>query len=176
LHTGLKLPWFTFFASDHGAKVIRPVPVSMYVAMVLAAVVCIVTGIVPGITLYALLPFDAAYNPFTSHHFVEALQILTGTALGFWILRVKLDSEPTTTRDIDYVYRQPLLWLVNGTGAILEGAGQRTHSALVAGVAYGWRRLVRAGELGITAPIAVQTTIVFFGVAAAAGIAFVLAR
>jgi multicomponent Na+:H+ antiporter subunit D len=37
LHTGLKLPWFTFFGKDQGARVLRPVPVSMYVAMGLAA-------------------------------------------------------------------------------------------------------------------------------------------
>jgi multicomponent Na+:H+ antiporter subunit D len=176
LHTGLKLPWFTFFARDHGARVLRPVPRSMYLAMGMAAAVCIVTGIVPGITLYALLPYAAPYNPFSSHHFVEALQILTGTALGFWILRVKLDSEPTTTRDIDYLYRQPLLWLVDGAGALLEAAGQRTNTTLAAAVDAGWRRLQRVHQLGVSAPIAVQTTVVFFGVAAAAGIAFMLHR
>jgi multicomponent Na+:H+ antiporter subunit D len=66
LHTGLKLPWFTFFGTDQGARVLRPVPVSMYLAMGLAAAVCIVTGVLPGGTLYALLPFDADYDPFTA--------------------------------------------------------------------------------------------------------------
>jgi multicomponent Na+:H+ antiporter subunit D len=128
LHTGLKLPWFTFFGSDQGARVLRPVPTSMYVAMTLAAVICFVTGVVPGMTLYALLPFDATYQPFTAHHFVEAMQLLIGTALGFWLLRVKLGGEPTTTRDIDSFYRQPILWVVDGSGAVLEAVGRRTRA------------------------------------------------
>jgi multicomponent Na+:H+ antiporter subunit D len=70
LHTGLKLPWFTFFGRDQGARVVRPVPASMYVAMGLAAAICIVTGVLPAATLYALLPFDATYDPFTGHHFI----------------------------------------------------------------------------------------------------------
>ncbi|CAN5734024.1 Na(+)/H(+) antiporter subunit D [soil metagenome] len=127
LHTGLKLPWFTFFGKDQGARVLRPVPTSMYVAMVLAALVCFVTGVVPGPTLYALLPFDATYDPFTAHHFVEALQLLVGTALGFWLLRAKLGGEPTTTRDIDSFHRQLILFMVDGAGAVLEATGQRTR-------------------------------------------------
>ncbi len=176
LHTGLKLPWFTFFASDKGARVLRPVPASMYLAMGLTAAVCIVTGVVPGVTLYALLPYAPEYNPFTGHHFVEMLQILIGTALGFWLLRVKLDSEPTTTLDIDYLYRQPLLWLVYGSGAALETAGQRTHVTLASAVDAGWRGLLRVQQRGVTAPLALQATVVFIGVAAAAGIAFLLHR
>jgi hypothetical protein len=53
LHTGLKLPWFTFFGKDQGARVLRPVPVSMYVAMGLAAAVCFVTGVCPAHALRA---------------------------------------------------------------------------------------------------------------------------
>jgi multicomponent Na+:H+ antiporter subunit D len=174
LHTGLKLPWFTFFASDQGARVLRPVPVSMYVAMGLTAAVCIVTGVLPGATLYALLPYAETYNPFTGHHFVEMLQILTGTALGFWLLRVNLYSEPTTTADIDWLYRRPLLALVGGAGATLERIGERTHTGLVAAVDSGYRGLVGIREQGVTAPLALQATIVFVGVAAAAGLAFLL--
>lgn len=174
LHTGLKLPWFTFFASDKGARVQRPVPASMYLAMGLTAVVCIVTGVFPAGTLYALLPFAAGYDPFTGHHFVETLQILVGTALGFWILRVQLESEPTTTRDIDYLYRQPLLWLVEGAGAALEAAGQRTHAALARMVDTGWQALRRLQERAIAAPVALQSSVVFFGIAVAAGVVLLL--
>lgn len=176
LHTGLKLPWFTFFARDHGARVVRPVPASMYWAMGMTAAVCIVTGIAPGATLYALLPFAATYDPFTAHHFLEALQLLAGTALGFWILRVQLYSEPTTTIDIDYLYRQPLLWLVDGTGAALERVGTRTHAALASAVDSGWQGLVRLRERGATAPLALQNAVIFTAVAAAACIALVLYR
>jgi multicomponent Na+:H+ antiporter subunit D len=174
LHTGLKLPWFTFFARDHGARVHRPVPVSMYVAMGLTAVVCTITGVVPGMTLYALLPYAEQYNPFTGHHFIEMLQILTGTALGFWLLRVKLYSEPTTTLDIDYLYRRPLLGVVDGAGAVLEGIGARTNAVLAAGVEKGWQGLLQIQQRGVSAPLALQATVVFVGVAAAAYLAFLI--
>lgn len=124
LHTGLKLPWFTFFGTDQGARVVRPVPASMYGAMGLAAAVCVVTGVFPGATLYTLLPFEAVYQPFTAHHFVETLQILLGTALGFWLLRAKLGGEPTTTRDVDVLYRQPLSVAVTAAGATIEAVGR----------------------------------------------------
>jgi multicomponent Na+:H+ antiporter subunit D len=176
LHTGLKLPWFTFFARDHGARVLRPVPVSMYLAMGMAAAVCIVTGVLPGGTLYALMPFAAVYDPFTGHHFVEALQILTGTALGFWLLRVQLDSEPTTTRDIDRLYRQPVLWLVDGAGRAFEAVGARTHAGLAGVVDRGWRLLVRVQEQGVSAAVAAQSSVVFAAVAAAALLALLFYR
>jgi multicomponent Na+:H+ antiporter subunit D len=176
LHTGLKLPWFTFFGKDNGARVIRPVPVSMYVAMGMTAVVCFVTGILPGPTLYALLPYAPVYDPFTAHHFVEALQILTGTALGFWILRVKLGGELTTTLDIDYVYRQPLLWAVYGAGDRLEALGQRTHAFLASIVDGAWRRMVAFQQRASSPTLAFQNTVVFIGFAAAAFLALFLFR
>jgi multicomponent Na+:H+ antiporter subunit D len=174
LHTGLKLPWYTFFARDHGARVVRAVPVSMYLAMGMAAAVCVVTGVVPNLTLYALLPFGAEYHPFGAHHFVETLQLLTGTALGFWILRVKLYSEPTTTVDVDFLYRQPLLGLVGGAGAALESLGTRTNEAALAGISGVWERANRLRARSVSASVAMQSTVVFVGVAIAVYLALLL--
>jgi multicomponent Na+:H+ antiporter subunit D len=171
LHTGLKLPWFTFFGKDQGARVLRPVPTSMYVAMVLAALVCFVTGVLPGVTLYALLPFDAVYDPFTGHHFIESLQLLLGTALGFWLLRVKLGGEPTTTRDIDALYRQPILWAIDGAGAFFEAVG-RTWSRATSRVIEGaWRAVQGYGSRYETSTLAVQSTVI---IAALALVAYVV--
>lgn len=129
LHTGLKLPWFTFFGERRtpemrGTGGLRPVPSSMYVAMSLAAAVCIVTGLFPERTLYLLLPFEAGYAPYTAHHVFESLQLLVGTALGFWLLRRKLGGEATTTRDVDVLYRAPVRRVVEGAGALFEGLGR----------------------------------------------------
>jgi len=123
LHTGLKLPWFTFFGKEQGARVERPVPVSMYWAMGLASAVCIITGIFPSL-LYRLLPHPVDYDPFTGQHVVGMLQLLVGTALGFWLLRAKLGGEPTITLDVDRLYRSPLRHAVGYAGAGLEAAGQ----------------------------------------------------
>lgn len=176
LYTGLKLPYFTFFGRDHGARVQRPVPSSMYLGMGLAAAVCIVTGVAPGATFYPLLPFDATYDPFGSHHFVESLQLLAGTALAFWVLRVKLYSEPATTLDIDALYRQPVIWLVEAGGAALEGVGARVRGLTTGGVSAGWAGMQRLRDRGLDAPVAVQSTVVFVGAALGAYVAFLLYR
>jgi multicomponent Na+:H+ antiporter subunit D len=173
LSTALKLPWFTFFSSGQGARVLRPVPVSMYVAMTLAALVCIVTGVLPGPTLYALLPFDAVYHPFTAHHFVQTLQLLLGTALGFWILRVKLGGDPTVTIDIDILYRQPILWSIDRAGAAFEALGahvRRTTGAAIGTVSRGLFRYRRLDA----APLAVQSTVIVAALALAAYLVIML--
>jgi multicomponent Na+:H+ antiporter subunit D len=174
LSTGLKLPFFAFFARDRGARVLRPVPISMYVAMGLTALLCFITGVAPGPTLYALLPFAATYNPFTGHHFVEVLQILVGTALGFWILHLKFYTEPKVTLDVDNFYRRPIFRLTYGAGALLDRVGVRTQETLVYAVDAGWQNLLRIQQRGVSAPLAIQATIVFLGVAAAAWLAFAL--
>jgi multicomponent Na+:H+ antiporter subunit D len=141
LSVALKMPWFTFAGEDRGARVLRPVPVSMYLGMGLTALVCFITGVIPGATLYRLLPFDAVYDPFTGHHFVEVLQLMTGTALGFWFLRVKLVGTAKTTLDTDYLYRRPMAWLVFGAGDALGAAGQRVGLANSRAIAASWRAL-----------------------------------
>jgi formate hydrogenlyase subunit 3/multisubunit Na+/H+ antiporter MnhD subunit len=57
LSIALKLAWFTFFGVDHGAKVERPLPWSMGLAMGLVAAVCLFTGLPGGYhLLYRNLP------------------------------------------------------------------------------------------------------------------------
>ncbi|MBI4564716.1 MAG: Na(+)/H(+) antiporter subunit D [Planctomycetes bacterium] len=138
LHTGLKLPWFTFFGGAPAPARRRDAPASMIAAMVLAAAVCVTTGVSPEV-LYAMLPHAAFYEPFTAEHIMAAIQLLLGTALGFWLLRAKLGGEPTVTRDVDRLYRRP-------TGALLEALG-RTLEAFApmsersgAAFRHGWRR------------------------------------
>lgn len=170
LHSGLRLGWFTFFGADQGARVSRPVPTSMYVAMALAAAVCIITGILPGGTLYALLPFDAEYHPFTAHHLVESLQLLVGGALGFWLLRGLLVGRATTTRDIDLLYRAPIRWLIEGSGNALKGVGRRANALSVGVVDTGWRTLHQYHIKVGTPTLAAQTFIIIAGMAIAAWI------
>ncbi|HXH83433.1 MAG TPA: Na(+)/H(+) antiporter subunit D [Candidatus Tectomicrobia bacterium] len=102
LHTGLKLPYFTF-ASAPSAPPERPVPRSMIVAMALAAAACLVLGVAPD-ALYALLPFPVTYEPYTAAHVIASLQLLAGTALGFAWFRAALGGERTVTLDADRLY------------------------------------------------------------------------
>ncbi|MFW6205894.1 MAG: Na(+)/H(+) antiporter subunit D [Gemmatimonadota bacterium] len=170
LHTGLKLPWFTFFGSDQGARVQRPVPASMYLAMGLAAVICFVTGVIPGSTLYALLPFDATYDPFTAHHFIESLQLLIGTALGFWLLRAKLGGQPTVTLDVDFLYRQPLFWITDRSGAAAEWVGQQARTATARTIAASWSSLGRYESRQDRVSLAFNASVVAAALAAVAAL------
>jgi multicomponent Na+:H+ antiporter subunit D len=104
LHTGLKLPWFVFFGEDRGVRPARPVPWNMTAAMILAAILCTVTGVVPDL-LYRFLPFAATYEPFTLAHVLESTQLLLATALAFFLLLPMLGGEPVVLRDAGLLYR-----------------------------------------------------------------------
>ena len=104
LHTGLKLPYFTFFAKDAGIKAKEP-PVNMLLAMGFAAFLNILIGIYPA-ALYNILPYPVDYVPYTGEHVVWSLQILLFTALGFFMLRSKLGGEPAISLDTDWFYRK----------------------------------------------------------------------
>lgn len=103
LHTGLKLPWFTF--GGRAASVTpAPVPAPMLVAMASAAVLCALTGMAPGL-LYALLPHPVDWEPYTAGHVLEMVQLLAGTLLGFLLLLRHLAGEPTVTLDAHHLYQ-----------------------------------------------------------------------
>ncbi|MFQ5520638.1 MAG: Na(+)/H(+) antiporter subunit D, partial [Candidatus Methylomirabilia bacterium] len=104
LHTGLKLPFFTFFAEDRGVRGREP-PWNMLVAMGLAALLCIGIGVARG-GLYQILPFPVSYDPYTTHHVVTTLQLLLGTGVAFMLLIRHLGGEPTVTLDTDWFYRR----------------------------------------------------------------------
>jgi len=105
LHTGLKLPWFTWAGPDRGLRV-GAVPTGMLVAMGLAAAVNIALGVAPSV-LYGLLPFPMDYEPYTAKHLVKSAQLLLFTFVGFWILRGRLGGTPTIALDTDWLYRRP---------------------------------------------------------------------
>lgn len=108
LHTGLKLPYFTWFGSkeENEEITVKPVPGNMAVAMGIGAFFCILFGVYPTL-LYNQLPFPVDYEPYTIYHLVETTQILVFTFIGFWILRKKLVGESKITLDTDWFYRKP---------------------------------------------------------------------
>jgi multicomponent Na+:H+ antiporter subunit D len=106
LHTGLKLPYYMFFGRNRGLAAHEP-PSNMLVAMGLAAAACIIIGVFPSL-LYAQLPFDAEYAPYTLRHVLATLGLLSFTALGFFALLAHLDPEPTISLDTDWFYRRGL--------------------------------------------------------------------
>ena len=114
LHTGLKLPYFTFFGKDSGLRAKDP-PVNMIIAMGIASFLCILIGVYPDV-LYKLLPFAASYTPYTGEHVVWTIQILLFTALGFFLLLKHLGGEPCIAIDTDWFYRKGVsyfMWFIN---------------------------------------------------------------
>jgi multicomponent Na+:H+ antiporter subunit D len=121
LHTGLKLPYYMFFAKDSGARGHEP-PWNMLVAMGLAAVACVLIGVWPGL-LYRHLPNPVDYVPYTLQHVTSTLGMLGFTALGFFLLLKHLDPEPKISLDTDWFYRRgsaPFLKMAQGPLARLE--------------------------------------------------------
>ena len=106
-HSGIKIPFFTFFAHDQGHRV-KEAPVNMLIAMGIVAFLCVGIGVYPD-PLYAILPYAVDYHPYTSDHVVAQLQLLFFSALAFAVLfRTGLypPEIPSTNLDTDWLYRK----------------------------------------------------------------------
>jgi multicomponent Na+:H+ antiporter subunit D len=103
LHAGIKFPWFVFFQKDSGLRPADP-PVSMQMAMLIFAALCIGLGVVPG-PLYALLPFAVSYEPYSGAHVVTQLQLLLFSGLAFFVMLQFLQRTLTISLDFDWFYR-----------------------------------------------------------------------
>jgi len=104
LHTGLKLPWGTWFAREKPVCQAKEPPKNMLAAMGITAFLCTLLGVYPKI-LYNLLPYPVHYEPYTFSHVVTMCQLLLFTFAAFWLLRRMLHGEPTITLDTDWFYR-----------------------------------------------------------------------
>jgi multicomponent Na+:H+ antiporter subunit D len=105
LHTGLKLPYFTWYAQERGITPLKT-PGNMLIGMALAAFLCLLYGVMPSL-LYRILPYSVDYRPYTIAHLAETIQILIFTFAGFWVFRKKLAGTSTITLDTDWFYRRP---------------------------------------------------------------------
>ncbi len=129
LHTGLKLPWFTFFGPDRGLKP-REAPVNMLVAMGIAAFFCVFIGIYPQ-WLYAMMPATVDYQAYTSGHILWELQLLLFTGVGFFVLLKHVGGEPKISVDTDWVYRKAMPAVAGTLHRVGGGAWQTTLGALM---------------------------------------------
>jgi len=116
-HAGIKIPYFAFFAHDAGIRAKEP-PLNMLLAMTVAASLCLLIGIFPGM-LYQMLPYDIGYNPYDATHVLAQTQLLFFSALAFvWLnLRGLYPPElPSTNLDVDWTYRRGALSMVTALG------------------------------------------------------------
>jgi multicomponent Na+:H+ antiporter subunit D len=108
-HSGIKIPFFAFFAHDSGIRV-KEAPRNMLIAMGAMAAGCIGIGIYPEM-LYRLLPYPVDYQPYTITHVITQYQILLYSALAFTFLKVTKIYPPelrSVNLDFDWTYRRVL--------------------------------------------------------------------
>jgi multicomponent Na+:H+ antiporter subunit D len=85
-HSGIKIPFFAFFAHDSGIRC-KEAPFNMLAAMFVAAFLCIAIGVYPA-PLYALLPAAVNFDPYTAGHVLAQAQLLFFSALAFTYLKL----------------------------------------------------------------------------------------
>ena len=112
-HSGIKIPYFAFFGHDRGFKV-NEAPLSMLIAMGIAAGLCVAIGIAPQM-LYSLLPYEVTYKVWDAGHVLGELQLLLFAVLAFAFLIVRGLYPPeidSTVLNTDWLFRKaaPALW------------------------------------------------------------------
>jgi multicomponent Na+:H+ antiporter subunit D len=134
-HSGIKIPFFSFFAHDSGRRV-EEAPTNMLIAMGMAAFICIFLGVYPA-PLYELLPFTydglasivpgksptEEWHNFTAGHVMTSLQLLLFAALAFvvlWRMKMYPPELLSTNIDFDVVYRKVLPKIVIRTGSYIN--------------------------------------------------------
>jgi multicomponent Na+:H+ antiporter subunit D len=155
-HSGIKIPYFTFFGHDNGHRV-KEAPFNMLLAMGLAAFICIAIGmpaIMPGFgydVLYSMLPYPEVANDYSKNvyswgHIITQMQLLLAAILAFMLLKrfgLYPAERPGTILDTDWLYRKPgyaffkwsgSMWakVVPATTAVASGLAARTYGRLEA--------------------------------------------
>lgn len=119
-HSGIKIPFFAFFAHDSGKRV-PEAPLNMLVAMAIASAFCIGLGVAYPL-LYRMLPFEVDYHPYTVTHVVTQLQLLMFAALAFvFLIKTGLypDEKRATVLDTDWFYRRMFPAIASGVGGTI---------------------------------------------------------
>ncbi|MFZ1727561.1 MAG: Na(+)/H(+) antiporter subunit D [Albidovulum sp.] len=141
-HSGIKIPFFTFFAHDSGKRP-KEAPIHMLLAMSLAAFLSIFIGVYPD-PLYALLPYQVDFIPYTASHVIGQLQLLFFALLAFGVL-MRNGIHPPEIRgidlDFDWTYRRLLPRViaviavrVSRLWARWTSLGMRTITRMVSGL------------------------------------------
>jgi multicomponent Na+:H+ antiporter subunit D len=134
-HSGIKIPYFAFFAHDSGKRC-QEAPRNMLIAMSIPAFLSVAIGVYPDM-LYAIMPFPVDYQPYTVRHVLVQLQLLLFAMLAFALLvRTGLYPKeiPSTNLNTDWIYRKALpailLWLGNAVEKMRHGAVARAQTRL----------------------------------------------
>ncbi|MDA9246475.1 proton-conducting transporter membrane subunit, partial [Rhodobacteraceae bacterium] len=120
-HSGIKVPYFTFFAHDSGLRP-KEAPLNMLLAMFVTAFLCVFLGVFPDF-LYAILPYEVNYQPYTLSHVISQMQLLCFALLAFTII-MKIGLHPPEIKainlDTDWIYRRILPIILVRIGRVLN--------------------------------------------------------
>lgn len=150
-HSGIKVPFFSFFAHDQGHRV-KEAPWNMLLAMGTTAFLCIAIGVYPA-PLYAILPFDVDYSAYSAMHVITQLQLLLFAALAFVVL-FRNGWYPAEIRglnlDTDWLYRRLLPEVAYRVRRMLSAIRSRLKNgiSLAGSQSYHWLR-TRYGSTGV---------------------------
>ncbi|MDT8335016.1 MAG: Na(+)/H(+) antiporter subunit D [Desulfurivibrionaceae bacterium] len=145
-HSGIKIPFFAFFAHDAGHRV-KEAPLNMLIAMGLAAFFCIFLGVYPKF-LYAILPYPVDFVPYTFPHVLSQMQLLMFSALAFTLLLLA-GIYPAEIRainlDADWFYRKGgrLFYLL--ADKLFNGINRGGERVFIKGLAGGLAGFARQG-------------------------------
>lgn len=151
-HSGIKIPFFSFFAHDSGIRV-EEAPANMLWAMGITAFLCIAIGVFPA-PLYAILPYPVDFHPYTAAHVITQYQLLLFSALAFvWLMRTGVYPPElrSTNLDFDVIYRNGLpaitRWIVHVFQPVDQAIRQHTIRSLQRIVASVYRYSGPGGSL-----------------------------
>ena len=139
LHSGIKIPFFAFFAHDSGIRC-KEAPKNMLLAMGAAAFLSVALGVYPQ-PLYDILPFPVVYVPYTVPHVVNSLQLLLWSALAFVLLKRTGLYPPelkSINLDFDWFYRK----FLNEHAKVFAELGSRIHVRFMARIEYNVQRFI----------------------------------
>lgn len=128
-HSGIKIPFFAFFAHDSGKRV-REAPWNMLLAMGIGSALCIGIGIWPQ-PLYDILPYAVDYQSYSMTHVITQLQLLIWSALAFTVLNQWGIYPPelrSVNLDTDWLYRRPFVRTPGGARSVAERIGAWAYS------------------------------------------------
>jgi multicomponent Na+:H+ antiporter subunit D len=110
----LKLMYFTFLRKNDEIEA-KEAPWPMLIAMSVTAFLCVALGVYPQL-LYGILPYAETafhYHAYAFGHTLGTVELLTITAVGFFLLQFVFSPHERITYDIDHLYRKAgrgLIW------------------------------------------------------------------
>ena len=146
-HSGIKIPYTAFFAHDSGKRPAEA-PSHMLWAMGITAALCIGIGVFPE-ALYALLPNDVPYHPYSFGHVLTQMQLLCFALLAFVVL-MKTGLHPHEMKavnvDSDWTYRKFAPPVISAIAQFIERSWSSCISLLDASFNGVTRQLARFSD------------------------------